>query len=92
MYVTDMVLFLCAVHHLSCVAVLVPTVYHTHTPAGRTAALGRLGREGRMAVLPCPPEQGEVLVKSAWIVVCRDSAALAQRISPAALVLPLAVA
>ena len=71
--------------------VLVPTAYHTHAPPGRTAALGRLGRGSRMAVLPCPPEPGEVSVKSAWIVVCKDSATLAQCIRPTATVLPLAV-
>ena len=91
-YVTDMVLFLSAVHSLPLVCVLVPTAYHTHAPAGHTAALGRLGREGRMAVLPCPPEAGDVLVKSAWIVVCRDNATLARCIRSTATVLPLAVA
>ena len=83
-YVCDMILFLCALFMPAMLVVLVPSTYHTHAPAARSTALGRLGREGRMIVLPCPAEGDKGLAKSAWIVVFRDVPTKARFLSPTA--------
>ena len=89
-HVCDMVLFLGALFMPAVLIVLVPSTYHTHAPAARSAALGKLGRVGRMVVLPCPAEGDGVLVQSAWIVVFKDAATKVQVLSPNASVFELA--
>ena len=89
-HVCDMILLLCALFAPPMMAVLVPSTYHTHAPTARSAALGKLGRSGRVCVLPCPAEGTSQIVQSAWIIVFKDVATKARLLSSYAPVFELA--
>ena len=72
-------------------AVLVPTSYHMHAPAARTAALGRLARMERLSFVPCLSCGVSRLVKSEWILVFRDAATKAALMKPGSKALDLAI-
>ena len=89
-HVVDLVMFLSAVHSHALTAVLVPTAYHLHAPAARTAALGRLARMERLCAVPCVPCGASRLVKSEWVLIFRDAATKAALMKPGARALDLA--